>query len=147
MGGARGLRRKHIPPAGLDGRHGQIGLGARLHQKDREDPAAGNSITENRKNFMKTKKPDDLDRYIAQRKEKDAEFAAAYDSEQAEWELGQLLAKTRESAGLTQEALARKIGSTRSAICRYERHPANLTLSTLEKVARATGRRLVVKFA
>ena len=33
---------------------------------------------------MKTKKPDDLDRYIAQRKEKDAEFAAAYDSEQAE---------------------------------------------------------------
>ncbi|MFM8715606.1 MAG: helix-turn-helix domain-containing protein, partial [Spartobacteria bacterium] len=49
--------------------------------------------------------------------------------------------------GLTQEALAQKIGSTRSAICRYERHPANLTLSTLEKVARATGRRLVVKFA
>ena len=57
---------------------------------------------------MKTKKPDDLDRYIAQRKGKDAEFAAAYDSEHAEWELGQLLAKTRESAGLTQEALAAK---------------------------------------
>ncbi|NDG71950.1 MAG: hypothetical protein EBY32_11745, partial [Proteobacteria bacterium] len=34
--------------------------------------------------------------------------------------------------------MARKTGSTRSAICRYERHPANLTLSTLEKVARAT---------
>ena len=42
---------------------------------------------------MKTKKPDDLDRYIAQRNEKDAEFAAAYDSEHAEWELGQLLAR------------------------------------------------------
>lgn len=96
---------------------------------------------------MKTKKPDDLDRYIARRKAKDAEFAAAYDSEQAEWEIGQLLSKSRESAGLTQEALAQKIGSTRSAICRYERYPANLTLSTLEKVARATGRRLVVKFA
>jgi HTH-type transcriptional regulator/antitoxin HipB len=94
-----------------------------------------------------TKKPDDLDCYIAQRKEKDAEFAAAYDSEQAEWEIGQLLAKTRESAEITHEALACKIASTRSAICRYERHPANLTLSTLEKVARATGRRLVVKFA
>ena len=64
---------------------------------------------------MKTKKPDDLDRYIAQRKEKDAEFSAAYDSEQAEWELGQLLAKTRESAGLTQDALARKIGSAASS--------------------------------
>ncbi len=33
---------------------------------------------------LQTKKPDDLDRYIAQRKEKDAEFAAAYDSEQTE---------------------------------------------------------------
>ena len=52
--------------------------------------------------FMKTKKPDDLDRYISQRKAKDAEFAAAYDSEQAEREIGQLLSKTRESAGLTQ---------------------------------------------
>ena len=96
---------------------------------------------------MKTKKTDDLDRYIAKRKQTEAEFAAAYDSEKAEWEIGRLLAKTREGAGLTQEALANKIGSTRSAICRYERHPANLTLSTLEKVARATGRRLVVKFA
>ena len=84
---------------------------------------------------MKTKKPDDLDRYIVERKEKDAEFAAAYDSEQAEWEIGQLLSKTRESAGLTQEALARKIGSTRSAICRYERHPANPTYSPIFKSA------------
>lgn len=41
--------------------------------------------------FMKTKKPDDLDRYIALRKTKDAEFAAAYESEQAEWEIGQFL--------------------------------------------------------
>ncbi len=96
---------------------------------------------------MKTKKAGDLDRYIAKRKRADAGFAAAYDSQKADWEIGQLLAKTREGAGLTQEALAKKIGSTRSAICRHERHPANLTLSTLEKVARATGRRLVVKFA
>jgi len=44
-------------------------------------------------------------------------------------------AKVRERAGLTQEALARKIGATRSAVCRSERHPTNLTLSTLEKVA------------
>jgi len=44
-------------------------------------------------------------------------------------------AKARERAGLTQEALARKIGATRSAVCRYERQPTNLTLSTWEKVA------------
>ena len=96
---------------------------------------------------MKPKTTDDLDRYIQKRKAKDSEFAAAYESERSEWEVGQLLARARESAGLTQEALARKIGSTRSAVCRYERQPSNLTLATLEKMARATGRRLVVKFA
>jgi len=53
--------------------------------------------------------------------------------------------KARERAGLTQKALAKKIGTTRSAVCRYERHPTNFTLSTLEKVARAVGRKLVVK--
>ena len=37
---------------------------------------------------MKTKKLDGLDCYIAQRKAKDVEFAAAYDSEQVEWEVG-----------------------------------------------------------
>ncbi len=57
---------------------------------------------------MKTMKPDALDCYIARREAKDAEFAAAYNSELAEWEIGQLLSKTRESAGLTQEAFAKK---------------------------------------
>jgi hypothetical protein len=44
---------------------------------------------------MKTKKPDDLDRYIVDRKEKDAEFTAAYDSEQAETQLKYMLAGAR----------------------------------------------------
>ena len=94
---------------------------------------------------MKTK--DDLDRYTENRITDDPEFAAAYEEERLEWELGQLLAKARERAGLTQEALAKKIGTTRSAVCRYERQPTNLTLSTLKKVAFATGRKLIVKLA
>ncbi len=49
LGGARGLRQKHIPPAGLDGRHGQIGPGARLHQKDREASATRNPNNRNPK--------------------------------------------------------------------------------------------------
>jgi ribosome-binding protein aMBF1 (putative translation factor) len=96
---------------------------------------------------MKTEKLDELDRYVAERMKKDPEFAGAYEEERREWELGQVLAKARERAGLTQEALARKIGTTRSAVCRYERQPTNLTLLTLEKVARAMGRKLVVKLA
>ena len=91
--------------------------------------------------------PDDLDRYAATRIKNDPEFAAAYEEERLEWELGELLTKARERAGLTQEALAKKIGTTRSAVCRYERQPTNLTLSTLKKVALATGRKLIVKLA
>ena len=52
LAGPRDIRRKHIPPAGLDRRHGQIGLGARLHQKDREDPAAGNPNSRNPKEHL-----------------------------------------------------------------------------------------------
>jgi len=96
---------------------------------------------------MKTEKLDDLDRYVADRMKRDSEFAAAYEDERIEWELGRVLARARERAGLTQEALAKKIGTTRSAVCRYERQPTNLTLSTLEKVAKAMGRKLVVKLA
>jgi len=84
---------------------------------------------------------------VADRTKADPDFAAAYEQEWREWELGQILAKARERAGLTQEALVKKIETTRSAICRYERQPTNLTLSTLEKVARAMGRKLVVKLA
>jgi len=56
-------------------------------------------------------------------------------------------AKARERAGLAEEALAKKIKKTRGAVGRYERQPANLTLSTLEKVAREMRRRLLVKLA
>jgi len=63
------------------------------------------------------------------------------------FDVGRIRELKFERAGLTQEALAKKIGTTRSAVCRYERQPTNLTLSTLEKLARAMGRKLVVKLA
>jgi len=63
------------------------------------------------------------------------------------FDVGRIRELKFERAGLTQEALAKKIRTTRSAVCRYERQPANLTLSTLEKLARAMGRKLVVKLA
>jgi len=87
----------------------------------------------------------DLDRYIETRKKSSPAFQKAWEDEERSWKLGQELARAREKAGLSQEALAGRIGSTRSAVCRYERHPTNLRIGTLNKIASALGKRLVVR--
>ena len=56
-----------------------------------------------------------------------------------------MLKEAREKSGLTQEALARKIKTTKSAISRIENHSEDIKLSTLIKVANSLGRQLSVK--
>ena len=53
----------------------------------------------------------------------------------------------RESAGLTQEELARRLKTKKIAISRIENHAENIKLSTLERVAGALGKRLHVSIA
>jgi transcriptional regulator with XRE-family HTH domain len=69
----------------------------------------------------------------------------AYDALAPEFELvGELIA-ARARAGLTQAQLAKRMGTTQSAIARLEggRLPS---VKTLQKFAQATGTRPVVKF-
>lgn len=58
-----------------------------------------------------------------------------------------LLKHARESAGLTQEELARRLKTKKTAISRIENHAEDIKLSTLERVATALGKRLEVKIA
>ncbi|MDF0752659.1 helix-turn-helix domain-containing protein [Marinobacter sp. 71-i] len=48
----------------------------------------------------------------------------------------------RTSAGLTQEAVAKKLGTNKSNICRLERGRGNPSWSTLNKYAAACGFRV-----
>ncbi len=48
----------------------------------------------------------------------------------------------RRGAGLSQKQLASRLGVSQAAIARLERKGANPTVSTLDRVLRATGRRL-----
>jgi len=57
------------------------------------------------------------------------------------------LRQARETAGLTQEELARRLKTKKTAISRVENHAGDIKLSTLEKVAHALGKRLEVKIA
>jgi HTH-type transcriptional regulator/antitoxin HipB len=89
----------------------------------------------------------DLKKYIHERKKRDKSFAKGYDEGYEQFEIGVVLRQARESAGLTQEELARKLKTKKTAISRIENHAEDIKLSTLEKVASALGKRLQVKIA
>ncbi len=73
------------------------------------------------------------------RKLQNPEFRTAYDAEHKRIELVLKIIKLRERRGMTQADLAKAIGTRQANVSRLERFDANLTLGTLEKVARALG--------
>ncbi len=89
----------------------------------------------------------DLQKYIEKRKTKDPEFAKNYEFGYQQFKIGAMLKLAREEAGLTQEELARKLNTKKSAISRIENHAEDIKLSTLEKIARALGKTLRVEVA
>ena len=84
----------------------------------------------------------DLKKYVKKRSIKDKSFTKDYESGYADFKLGVMLRQARESAGLTQEELAIKLNTKKSAISRIENHAEDIRLSTLEKVAAALGKTL-----
>lgn len=88
-----------------------------------------------------------LKKYIVTRKKKDRKFAEEYDEGYEQFKVGVVLRQAREDAGLTQEELARRLNTKKTAISRIENHAEDIKLSTLERVASALGKRLEVKIA
>lgn len=89
----------------------------------------------------------DLDKYVAKRKMRDPEFADGFETGYEQFKLGILLRQAREDAGLTQEDVARRMNTKKSAISRIENHAEDIKLSTLEKFAEAVGKTLWLKVA
>ncbi len=90
---------------------------------------------------------DDLERYIAKRKKQSPDFAETFDSGYEHFKIGVLLRQAREEAGVTQEQLAKKLNTKKSAISRIENHAEDIRLSTLNKYAKALGKSLHVRIA
>jgi HTH-type transcriptional regulator / antitoxin HipB len=84
----------------------------------------------------------DLTRYTNGRAARDPEFAEGLESGYEEFKVGVLLRQAREEAGLTQEELATRLDTKKSAISRIENHAGDIRLSTLERYAKALGRQL-----
>ena len=87
----------------------------------------------------------DLKKYVNKRKSSDPDFAHGYDEGFEEFKIGLILRQEREKSGLTQEELAKKIKTTKSAISRIENHSEDIKLSTLMKVAKALGKNVSIK--
>ena len=86
----------------------------------------------------------EVERYIAQRKKMNPDFAEGFEEGYREFEIGVLLRQAREDAGMTQEQLAALIRTKKTAISRLENHAEDIKLSTLNKVAKALGKQLEV---
>ena len=86
----------------------------------------------------------DLKKYIQTRKAKDKAFVRNFDVGYEDFKIGVMLRQARESAGLTQEELAIRLKTKKTAISRIENHGSDIKLSTLDRVAKALGKRLQV---
>ena len=89
----------------------------------------------------------DLQAYISKRKKEDPEFAEGFEEGYQKFKIGVMLRLAREKAGMTQEELAQKLGTHKTAISRIENHAEDIRLSTLEKYAKAFGKTLKVELA
>jgi len=90
---------------------------------------------------------DDLDKYIETRKKLSPKFAKNFDKGYEQFKIGILLKQARLEAGFTQEQVAKKLRTKKSAISRIENHAEDIRLSTLVNYAQAVGKHLQLEVA
>lgn len=76
---------------------------------------------------------------------KNPEFARGFAEESRKLKLGYKIFLAREDAGMTQQALARKIGTRQSNISRLEQGNYNFTVEMLQKIAGALNLELLIE--
>ncbi len=83
---------------------------------------------------------------VARRWMKDPKFVAAYDALEDEFSVAAALIKARGQADMTQEQVARAMGTTQAVVARLESGRAMPSTRTLERFAKATHTRLRISF-
>ena len=81
----------------------------------------------------------DLKAYIRKRKKADFEFRDGFDEGYKAFKIGVLLREAREASGLTQEKMAEKLHTRKSAISRIENHGGRHSLVHFGKICIRTG--------
>jgi transcriptional regulator with XRE-family HTH domain len=78
---------------------------------------------------------------------KEPKYRKAYEALEEEFVLASAVIDVRNRAGLTQAQLARKMGTTQPVVARLESGRSRPSMRTLERLADATGSRLLISFA
>lgn len=78
---------------------------------------------------------------------KDPRYVAAYNALEEEFDLASSMIKARAAADMTQEQVARAMGTTQAVVARLESGKVLPSTRTLERFAKATKTRLRISFA
>ena len=84
----------------------------------------------------------DLKKYVKRRIASDKDFAENYEPDYLDFKISVMLRTLREEAGFTQEELASKMHTQKSAISRIENKSENIRISTLFKFAKVLGKQV-----
>jgi ribosome-binding protein aMBF1 (putative translation factor) len=77
---------------------------------------------------------------------KDPAFVAEYDALEEEFTLAAAIIKARNAAAMTQEDVAKAMGTTQAVVARLESGRTMPSTRTLQRFAKATGSRLRISF-
>ena len=87
-------------------------------------------------------------RSIYDKKMDDDRFKAVYDDVAMKLDIGEKIAELRQKRNMTQQQLARKVHTSRTAIARYESgNYDNYNVQTLGRIAKAFKKKLTIKFS
>jgi HTH-type transcriptional regulator / antitoxin HipB len=87
----------------------------------------------------------DLKKYIQKRKKTDTGFVNNFNAGYEDFKIGEMLKQARTEVGLTQEDIAQKLHTKKSAISRIENHAKDIKLSTLQNFAHILGKELKIQ--
>jgi len=77
---------------------------------------------------------------------KDPDYLRQFKALEDEFAMAQLFINARSEAGLTQQELAEKMGTSQAYIARLEGGKEKPSTRTLNRIAKATGHRVVINF-
>lgn len=77
----------------------------------------------------------------------ESDVAAEYDALKPEFDIVRALVESRRKARLSQAEVAERMGTTQSSVARMESGKGNVTLDSIRRYAKATGRIIKLEFA